>query len=129
MGTGGCAGRDRPWAAGDAVSVDCRGQTERVSSFRDEALTNTEVDQIIAEGPSQARAPHRIAHGQCPLRVPNRGASRPQCPQANDNLQSQSGVQGQRLFWTREWTGDQAAAEGLLRQCATRPTLVVLEHI
>ena len=46
------------WAAGGAVSVGRYGQTEGVSSFRDEALTDAEVDQIIADGPADVVIAH-----------------------------------------------------------------------
>jgi Calcineurin-like phosphoesterase superfamily domain len=45
-------------AAGGAVSVDRYGRTEGVSWFRDEALTEADVDQIVAGGAADVIVAH-----------------------------------------------------------------------
>lgn len=56
---------DTVWvAAGGAVSVDRYGRTEGVSWFRDEVMTDAEVDQIIAAGPSDVVVAHDAPWGE-----------------------------------------------------------------
>lgn len=50
-------------AAGGAVSVDRYGRTEGVSWFRDEVLTDAEVDQIIADGGADVVVSHDAPWG------------------------------------------------------------------
>lgn len=50
-------------AAGGAVSVDRYGRTEGVSWFRDEVLTDSEVDKIIADGPADVVVSHDAPWG------------------------------------------------------------------
>jgi len=55
---------DTVWlAAGGAVSVDRYGRTEGVSWFRDEALTDAEVEQIVADGPVDVVVSHDAPWG------------------------------------------------------------------
>ena len=55
---------DSVWiAAGGAVSVDRYGRTEAVSWFRDEELTDLEVDQMIEEGAADVVVSHDAPWG------------------------------------------------------------------
>lgn len=59
---------DTIWvAAGGAVSVDRYGRTEGVSWFRDEELTDAEVDQIVAGGPADVVVSHDAPWGVATL--------------------------------------------------------------
>lgn len=69
-------------AAGRALSVDRYGRTEGVSWFRDETLTDAEVDQIIADGAADVIAAHDAPWGDrvlgrrlsFDLQLPDRGS-------------------------------------------------------
>lgn len=50
-------------AAGGAVSVDRYGRTEGVSWFRDEALSDADVDQIVADGEVDVLVAHDAPWG------------------------------------------------------------------
>jgi Calcineurin-like phosphoesterase superfamily domain len=74
---------DTMWVAGGgAVSVDRYGRTEGVSWFRDEALTDADVDQIVADGAADVLVAHDALWGEgvlgrrlsLDLPVPDRGS-------------------------------------------------------